>query len=163
MKSIDQWLIEYHKDHKNPTNQLIHKVCVPAIVFSLVGLLFCIPFPISVTPGLERMFANWAAVFAAFAMLFYIRIAPRFAPSLFVLVLCMLGFLACWERSRPQAVLPTCGIIFFVAWVGQFIGHRIEGQKPSFFKDLQFLLIGPLWVLGYVLNLHPQTQDRNKA
>jgi uncharacterized membrane protein YGL010W len=40
--------------------------------------------------------------------------------------------------------------VFAIAWLGQFIGHKVEGAKPSFFKDLQFLLIGPLWLLSYV-------------
>ena len=30
----------------------------------------------------------------------------------------------------------------------QFIGHAVEGKRPSFFKDLQFLLIGPIWLLS---------------
>jgi len=40
--------------------------------------------------------------------------------------------------------------IFLVAWVGQFYGHRIEGKKPSFLKDLQFLMIGPAWLLHFI-------------
>ena len=40
--------------------------------------------------------------------------------------------------------------IFVLAWIGQFIGHKIEGEKPSFFEDLQFLLIGPDWLLGAI-------------
>ena len=42
--------------------------------------------------------------------------------------------------------------IFIVAWIGQFIGHKIEGKKPSFFEDLQFLLIGPAWLLSFIYN-----------
>ena len=40
--------------------------------------------------------------------------------------------------------------IFIVSWIGQFIGHKIEGQKPSFFDDLKFLLIGPAWLLSFI-------------
>jgi uncharacterized membrane protein YGL010W len=47
-------------------------------------------------------------------------------------------------------VLPLSIAIFVVAWIGQFIGHKIEGKKPSFFDDLRFLLIGPLFVLGFL-------------
>ena len=42
--------------------------------------------------------------------------------------------------------------IFVIAWIGQFLGHKIEGKKPAFFKDLQFLLIGPLWLLSFIYN-----------
>jgi uncharacterized membrane protein YGL010W len=41
-------------------------------------------------------------------------------------------------------------IIFVSAWIGQFIGHKIEGQKPSFMDDLQFLLIGPAWLMSFI-------------
>jgi uncharacterized membrane protein YGL010W len=41
-------------------------------------------------------------------------------------------------------------LIFILAWVGQFIGHKIEGMKPSFFQDLQFLLVGPMWLMHFV-------------
>ena len=43
-------------------------------------------------------------------------------------------------------------LTFIVAWIGQFIGHKIEGKKPAFFKDLQFLLIGPVWLLSFIYN-----------
>jgi uncharacterized membrane protein YGL010W len=41
-------------------------------------------------------------------------------------------------------------VIFAVAWIGQFYGHKVEGKKPSFFKDIQFLLIGPAWLMHFV-------------
>jgi uncharacterized membrane protein YGL010W len=41
-------------------------------------------------------------------------------------------------------------IIFVVAWIGQFIGHKIEGKKPSFLQDVQYLLIGPAWLLHFI-------------
>jgi uncharacterized membrane protein YGL010W len=41
-------------------------------------------------------------------------------------------------------------IIFFVAWIGQFYGHKVEGKKPSFLKDIQFLLIGPAWLMHFI-------------
>lgn len=41
--------------------------------------------------------------------------------------------------------------VFVITWIFQFIGHKIEGKKPSFLKDLQFLLIGPIWLLGFIL------------
>ena len=38
--------------------------------------------------------------------------------------------------------------LFAVTWVFQFIGHRIEGKKPSFLEDLQYLLVGPVFLLA---------------
>jgi uncharacterized membrane protein YGL010W len=48
----------------------------------------------------------------------------------------------------PWPLWLTSVVIFVVAWIGQFVGHALEGKRPSFFKDLQFLLIGPLWLLA---------------
>lgn len=41
--------------------------------------------------------------------------------------------------------------VFVITWIFQLIGHKIEGKKPSFLKDIQFLLIGPIWLLGFIL------------
>jgi uncharacterized membrane protein YGL010W len=52
--------------------------------------------------------------------------------------------------SLPWPLWATSLVVFVVAWIGQFIGHAVEGKRPSFFKDVQFLMIGPLWLLGFV-------------
>jgi uncharacterized membrane protein YGL010W len=54
------------------------------------------------------------------------------------------------ELSRIVVLWQVCLALFIVAWIFQFIGHKIEGKKPSFFKDLQFLLIGPAWLLSFI-------------
>src|SRR5450830_683990 len=84
-RRIDMLLTRYAESHRHPANEAIHCICVPAIVWSLLGLL--------------------------------------------------------WAATAALAVLVA-------AWIGQFIGHKIEGKKPSFFEDLRFLLIGPLFVLS---------------
>ena len=38
--------------------------------------------------------------------------------------------------------------IFILAWIAQFVGHKMEGRKPSFFEDLQYLWVGPIFVLS---------------
>ena len=50
----------------------------------------------------------------------------------------------------PYPLWQTAIVIFVVAWIGQFVGHKIEGKKPSFFKDLQFLLVGPMWLMHFI-------------
>ena len=47
-------------------------------------------------------------------------------------------------------VLAVAGGVFVLAWIGQFVGHMIEGRKPSFFEDVKFLLVGPAWLLGFI-------------
>ena len=135
MKAIDQWFDEYGESHHNPTNKLLHWICVPLITFSVLGILWAIH--------------PWASILAvALALAFYATLSWRITAAMLVLSLIMLLIL-----SMMTYVFITCVAIFIMAWVGQFIGHHLEGKKPSFFKDLQFLLIGPIWLLGFIFRM----------
>ncbi|SDG24387.1 MULTISPECIES: DUF962 domain-containing protein [unclassified Duganella] len=133
-RTIDTLLAKYSESHLHPTNELIHFVCVPVIMFTLLGLLW------SLHPLV-------AFAFAAGSMWYYLRLSKPFAVGMFMMAAVMLSILA----ALPQAaILPLSLAIFVLAWIGQFIGHKIEGKKPSFFEDLRFLLIGPLFVLSFL-------------
>ncbi len=147
MKTAQQWFDEYAVSHQNETNKAIHYICVPAIFFSVIGLLFSIP-----TTFLENVFGlynpfieNWAAMVAVIILIFYARLGFwYFVNMLLVTTLSVIGNY--WLSGFGNLALISIAI-FVIAWIGQFYGHKVEGKKPSFIKDLQFLLIGPLWVL----------------
>ncbi|GIV32043.1 MAG: hypothetical protein KatS3mg030_345 [Saprospiraceae bacterium] len=147
-RAIDTLLSKYGESHQNRTNKLIHWVCVPSIMFSLFGLLYAIPFPAE-----RSLLTNWGTVVLVLALLYYLRLSlPMFLG--FVLI----GGAMLWGVDTLYAGvggdagrLATMSLLIFVlAWIGQFIGHKIEGKKPSFFEDLQFLLIGPAWLLHFI-------------
>ncbi|CAL1519286.1 Mpo1-like protein [Chitinophaga sp. MM2321] len=145
MRTIHQWLDEYGSSHRNHTNKLIHWVCVPAIFFSIVGFLYAIKLPVA---GF-RMVLSVAHIVLLLLILYYARLSPSLAAGMLIIgILCLWGWrmIAIAEIVVWQAAL----VIFVLAWIGQFIGHKIEGAKPSFFKDLQFLLIGPAWLLSFI-------------
>lgn len=131
-RRIDMLLARYAESHRHPLNERIHCVCVPAIVFALLGLLW------AATPLL-------ALLVTAASLLYYLMLSPAFAAGMLLMAGAMLLILAALPAA---AVLPASLAIFVAAWIGQFIGHKIEGKKPSFFEDLRFLLIGPLFVLS---------------
>jgi len=133
-RTIDLLLDQYSDSHRHPTNELIHIVCVPVIVFTLLRILW------SIHPAL-------AVAACGAALVYYFRLSPPFALGMLLMSAAMLAVLA---LMPPFTVLPLSIAIFVVAWIGQFIGHKIEGKKPSFFDDLRFLLIGPLFVLGFL-------------
>jgi uncharacterized membrane protein YGL010W len=144
MRSVTDWLREYGASHQNPTNKLLHWVCVPPIVLAVLGFLWCLPLPaaLAVSP-----WVNWGSFAAVLAFLYYLTLSPRLAAGV------LISFVALLVVTRALVQLPwplwqTSLVIFVVAWVGQFIGHAVEGARPSFFKDLQFLLIGPLWLMA---------------
>lgn len=145
MRSIELWLEEYGESHQHPTNKLIHWICVPAIVFSVVGLLWSLPVPAAFGEMSSAM--NWAVLFAMAAIVYYFILSVPLGLGA-SLVLAGLLLLAHALSGLATPLWAISLAIFVLAWIGQFIGHRIEGRKPSFFKDLQFLMIGPLWLLA---------------
>lgn len=147
MKTLNQWFEEYAVSHQNETNQLIHFVCVPAIFFSIIGMLMSIPtnFIENVLNLNNPFIENWGNILVLLLLLFYLRLSiSMFFKMLVFSIPCIVG------NYYLGSILPlfyTSLAIFVIAWIGQFYGHKIEGKKPSFLKDLQFLLIGPAWVI----------------
>lgn len=142
MTKLDSLLNEYAESHQNDLNKSIHYICVPLIYFSIVGMLF--DMQLIEWKGVE---IRWVYVILLLVMIYYARLK-------FQLMLVMLAFsLLCIGVNLFIASLNTIPsfyislIVFVLAWIGQFYGHKVEGKKPSFLKDLQFLLIGPAWIL----------------
>ncbi|KOY87177.1 hypothetical protein AD998_14400 [bacterium 336/3] len=147
MKSLNQWFDEYAVSHQNPTNKAIHYICVPAIYFSITGLLMSLPSGIlSNTLNLNMpILENWAFLAFIFAFIFYVRLSVRMAIKIALFTLACLFANYYISQFVPLWIFSV--VVFVVAWIGQFYGHNVEGKKPSFIKDLQFLLIGPAWVI----------------
>jgi len=151
MRNIDSLLLEYGESHQNKTNKLIHWFCVPAIFFSVVGLVFSIPsgFLVDQLPFLGD-YANWATLILFLILIYYITLSPAltFGMLLFsAFCLFLANYLAI---SFPGMLAYISLAVFVLAWIVQFYGHKIEGKKPSFLKDVQFLMIGPAWLMHFI-------------
>ncbi|MDZ4714286.1 MAG: Mpo1-like protein [Cytophagales bacterium] len=150
MRKIDQLLSEYGESHQNATNKAIHWICVPLIFFSVVGLLASIPSGIVQSfLGEGNPYANWGTVLVVVALAYYVTLS--FTLSLGMMLFAALCLLSAQAIAGTDIPLWAASLgIFVAAWIGQFYGHEVEGKKPSFFKDLQFLLIGPAWLLHFI-------------
>jgi uncharacterized membrane protein YGL010W len=146
MRTATSWLTEYGVSHRNPTNKSLHWICVPVIVWCAFGLMWTAPFPGQLRAAVPA--ANWAVVAAVVTLVYYAFLSPRLSLGVLPVFIFMLWSIDEVQRNAPLPLWLICGILFVAAWIGQFIGHAIEGRRPSFFKDLQFLLIGPLWLLA---------------
>jgi uncharacterized membrane protein YGL010W len=146
MKPVQRWLDEYGESHQHPLNEKIHWVCVPLIMLSLVALLSLLPLRLEVLNQYPNL-NHWGLVLVFFASIYYFFLSiPLFAGMVSISVLLLIGVQ--WLSTLPFPLWQSSLTIFLVAWIGQFYGHKVEGKKPSFFKDVQFLLIGPLWLLS---------------
>ncbi|WP_130802885.1 DUF962 domain-containing protein [Acinetobacter ihumii] len=143
MKTIKAWFDDYSDSHQNKTNKAIHWVCVPAILFSIIGIL-----------------AHFSALLTALLLVLTLVFYARLDLVLAVAMAALLAVMAWLIVILPVGVGFYIGI-FVVAWIGQFYGHKVEGKKPSFFKDLQFLLIGPVWCMdAYLAKIFPNWKSR---
>ncbi|MBN7821786.1 DUF962 domain-containing protein [Bowmanella sp. Y26] len=140
MRQIDVLLREYGESHTNKTNILIHAIAVPTIYFVTVGLLWSIPVP----DFIDYFGATWAHVLMIPTLYYYFKLSGPIGAAMTLLsILVFLGIKILVLLNI--SVWQFCLALFVVMWILQFIGHHIEGKKPSFFKDLQFLLVGPAW------------------
>lgn len=133
-RQIVSLIATYSESHRHPTNEVIHFICVPAIVFSFLGMIWA-AHPLA------------ALVVVLISLMYYLTLSATFAAGMLLMSGVMLWILYLLPQTQ---VLYLSIAVFVIAWIGQFIGHKIEGKKPSFFDDLRFLLIGPLFVLGFL-------------
>lgn len=111
---------------------------MPGIYLCSLALIWCLPHG----PLPEPL--NWAAVAAIPVLLFYLQLS--FSLFAGMAGLTALGLWLCHQWQGP--LLWPAVAAFVLLWIAQFVGHKIEGKRPSFLADLQFLLIGPAWVLA---------------
>ncbi len=150
MRKIDKLLSEYGESHQNATNKAIHWICVPLIFFSVVGLIASIPSGLLQSLFGVNVWINWASVVLVLAILYYISLSLTLSIGMLLVALLCIFLANTIVRLDVAPLWAVCLCIFVLAWIGQFYGHKVEGKKPSFLKDLQFLLIGPAWLMHFV-------------
>ena len=150
MRKIDALLSEYGESHQNETNKAIHWICVPLIFFSVVGLIASIPSDLVQRVLGENPYSNWALVVMVLVLIYYVSLSIPLGFGMFLFGLLCLFLVRLVNDANIAPLWMISLIIFVVAWIGQFYGHKVEGKKPSFLKDIQFLLIGPAWLMHFI-------------
>ena len=145
--TAQEWMDAYGESHQNPVNKTIHWIAVPTIFTTVVGLLWAIPVPgfMAGIPGL-----NWATLTMALTALWYLRLSRSLALGMILFMVADVALVAWYDSLNHWPVWQMSLVLFVVMWILQFIGHAVEGKRPSFFKDLQFLLIGPAWLMHFI-------------
>lgn len=146
-RSMQQWFDAYGESHQNPTNKLIHWICVPTIYFCVVALIWSIPSPFD-TGFLST--GGVAKIVVGLVGLFYLRLSLTIMLGMMAFSIACLALASWLDLHAPWPLWAISLTLFVLAWIGQFYGHKVEGKKPSFFEDLQFLMIGPAWLMGFI-------------
>ena len=156
MRKIEKLIKEYGESHQNKTNKLIHWFCVPAIFFSIIVLVWCIPLgPLEFVRINDFKYINWATLSIIFVFIYYLLLSPRLTFGMLIFSVGCLYLTNLIENiilnSNLKVSLWIIALgIFALSWIVQFLGHKIEGKKPSFLRDIQFLLIGPAWLMHFI-------------
>jgi uncharacterized membrane protein YGL010W len=150
MRKIDLLFAEYAESHRNSTNKLIHWICVPLIFWTIIGFISLIPSPHFCVRyfGCISLVSLIAVILVT---LFYLRLSLLIGFIMIFAMLLMEHFVYAVNIHVGKNSWMVYLAVFIITWILQFVGHKIEGKKPSFLKDLQFLLIGPIWLLSFVL------------
>jgi uncharacterized membrane protein YGL010W len=150
MRKIDLLFAEYAESHRNSTNKLIHWICVPLIFWTILGFISLIPSPHFCVPyfGCISLVSLIAVILVT---LFYLRLSLLIGFIMIFAMLLMehLAYAVNIHVGKNSWIVYLA--VFIITWILQFVGHKIERKKPSFLKDLQFLLIGPIWLLSFIL------------
>lgn len=149
---MQDWLDAYGESHQDPRNKAFHWICVPAIFVCVVGLFSLIPvgFISAFLPHGLVPYIHFGTLVVIFGLFFYARLSPSMAVGMFLVSSATIYLVKVVNHTFDGDAWLVFIITFAIAWIGQFIGHHIEGKKPSFLQDLQFLMIGPAWLLGYI-------------
>jgi uncharacterized membrane protein YGL010W len=148
VRGVDRLLGAYGADHRNPVNRGIHWVCIPLSVWALIALLWSIPFPWAVGRGIAPL--NWSVIALVPALAWYLRLSRRLGSGLALFSLATLWLTAAIEVSSPLPLRPVAGSALLLAWIGQYLGHRLEGGAAAFTRDLRQLPVGPLWLMSLI-------------
>ena len=150
MRKIDQLFTEYAESHQNEKNKLIHWICVPLIFWSILGFISLIPAPLFFIKYFGAI-SIVSLIAISLVTIYYFSLSWRTALIMIFIMLLLEHFVYFINITFEHKSWMFFLVVFILSWIGQFYGHKIEGKKPSFLKDLQFLLIGPIWLLHFVL------------
>ena len=147
MTAADDWLAAYRDDPADAGNKALHWVCVPLLVIGVVGLLWSLPVPASLSQSIEAL--NWGTLFLMAAVVYYfiLSISLAFGILPFIVFVVLIVF---WLDGFETPLWLISSDVLVLAWTGQFIAYRLEGKRPQFFKDLHYLMLGPLWLLAAI-------------
>ena len=135
MSVLTRLLESYEKNHQNPINEAIHIIAIPLIMFSILGM----------TAAFD-IFLEYILVGIVF--FYYQKLSKTAALLMLVWLLIYLGLVV---LLKPY-IIEISVLLFAFGWILQFLGHLIEGKRPSFFEDLRYFLIGPLFVVQKVIS-----------
>ena len=137
MQTIEALFADYASYHQTPGNKAFHRLGIPMIMLTLIGMLTQVKLGI-----LGGVNYDLAMILIAAASAYYFVVELRLALPM-IAVSILFYFIG---AAIPFWINVA---LFVLGWIFQFIGHKVyEHKNPAFFRNFQHLLVGPLWILN---------------
>lgn len=147
MSHINKLFKEFETYHTNPTNIKLHLICIPAILYSFLGIFHTILKYSSLNLNTELLIYT---TFVTPGLVFLFKCSLVLTLELILISLPVVLFYFLTIPSFELQSLLLFIFIFVIGWFGQLWGHKLENKRPAFTKDFIFLFVGPLWVLNFL-------------
>jgi len=145
MSEIDRWLSQYGDSHREISHPALYWLAVLMLVPATAGLLWSLPLPeafVQISPVL-----NWGSMFLMVALVYYFIISFSLAIGMlpFIFAVTALGF---WLTRSGLSVAGASIGLMIAAVAGLYVGRRGSGGVRAVRRDIQLMVIGPIWLLS---------------
>lgn len=150
LRPVEVFFARLDASHQNPTNLLLHYICVPLMMLGILGMAWALPFPEIGFLKAYKGYFNWASFVIAIAVYYYLKLSPLLS---YLTLFLMFGFsylimqFEVWEKNDGLPLGLVSVAILVLSLLGQYIGGRIEGKEQSFNDDSKLAHVTPLWVM----------------
>jgi hypothetical protein len=146
MISADTWLEAYGRGPARLDAGLLIWVCVPLSVFGLTGLLWSLPVPEIFS---DAAVLNWGTIFLMATVVYYFIVSINLAFGALPFIVLDVAVVS-WLDNLEPSLWPVSAAMLLSAAAVQLVAERLRGRSISLIRDLQYLMLGPLWLLAAV-------------
>jgi len=145
--TLDDWADRYGQLHPEGACSAAAWLSITVLVASLLGLLGSLPVPAPLQA--QQLVINWATMLLMAAFVYYCMLSLRIAVAGLV-YLAAAATPGIWLELRGLPVWPLALGTFIPAFVWQLEMTRRATGRVRVLRNLQYLMLGPVWLLRAV-------------
>jgi uncharacterized membrane protein YGL010W len=145
MSDTENWLTNYNNNHCRTGILVLHWCGVPLVIFGTVSILWSLPIPEAfrdISPLL-----NWGITFLMAAEVYYFIISVSLAIGMLPLLFGTAMLVATFHLNVDSPVSLSIAILS-VGTAGVYLGKGSERSVCELARDLQLIMIAPIWLLS---------------
>ncbi len=145
MSLAEQWLDEYSKTRPGYRLTPLKWLSVALLVTGIVCLLWTLPTPPAFEPSAGVL--NWGTLFVMAAIVYYFIVSIPLAVGALPFVFGVVAAVA-WLDRLATPLWAVGMTLAGLGLIGQVLEHLGNGKLPPFVRELQLLMIAPLWLVA---------------